>query len=84
MGKPRKVIDINYHIANWLKREEKHKEQKPSNKWISTLDGFSICAQDKQPDKAFVGDCWLKMYHRINKLFEIINFGSLKFCGSAN
>jgi hypothetical protein len=35
MGKPRKVIDINYHIANWLKREENPKEQTDKNQVIN-------------------------------------------------
>jgi hypothetical protein len=68
MGKPRNVIDINYHIANWLKREENHKEQTQKNreKLILTHDGFSKCVKVEHPDRAFAGDCWLIMYHGLN------------------
>ncbi len=80
MGKPRNVIDIDYHIANWLKREETHKEQTQKNreKLILTHVDFSKCVKVEHPDKAFVGDCWLIMYHGLNN-FNFVNFGSLIF-----
>jgi hypothetical protein len=85
MGKPRNVIDINYHIGNCLQREEIHKEQtheKPSIKWIFTHDGFSASAWVEVHDKVNIMHCSSKIYHKLNQLFKSTNFlnlGSLIF-----